>query len=157
MAAYPLVVRNNVPLVTRGVMAVYMAVLALITAIVLEARPPQASNWYQLYLLIFWIGGLSCARWAYNQEAAIIRITNPGSIHVERGKPLGRVEHWVPSARFWIDEGKDDDGDAYFKLKMDAPGGPLVIQEGPSRPKLEALQARIEAAASPAATAARRR
>jgi hypothetical protein len=146
--SYPLVVRNRAPLFARGFALLFMSVLALITVIVLRARPPSPTNWYQLYMLAFWAGGMACLVWAFHQEIAVIRVTNPGSIHIERGLLWNRVDHWVPSARFWIEEGKDDDGDPYFKLKMDAPGGPLVVKEGHGRERLEKLQAEIEAAVS---------
>ena len=50
-----------------------------------------------------------------------------------------------PSA-FWIEDTKDSDGDAYFKLMMDAPGGSLVVREGHQRGALETLKTEMEAA-----------
>lgn len=148
MTAYPLVIRNYVPLVLRGFMLAFVGIVVLITYVALRQGPPEPQKWWPLALLSFWACGLFGLVHALNQEAGVIRITGPGSIHIERGKALRREDHWLPRARFWIEDTKDSEGDPYFKLMMEAPGGPLAVREGHRRQRLEALQRQIEAAVS---------
>lgn len=146
MTQYPLVVRNNVPLVLRGFVLCFLGGVALMTYVALRDGPPEPEKWWPLIMLAFWASGLFALVHMFNQEVGVLHITNPASIHIERGKAFRREEHWLPQARFWIEDTKDSDGDPYFKLMMDAPGGKLTIQESHSRARLEELQQRIEAA-----------
>ena len=146
MGRYPLVIRNRVPWFYRGFMAVWLGTVALSTYAALREAPPEAGKWWPLFLLGFWAVGLFGLAWSLNQETSVIRITSNRSIHIERGKAFRRQEVWTDRARFWIDEEKDSEGDPYFKLRMDAPGGPLTVREGHQRPALEELSRRIEEA-----------
>ena len=129
MSSYPLIVRNRIPLVYRGFMLLWLGGVALITYVALPDGPPEPQRWWPWFMAAFWAVGLFALAWALNQEVSVVRITNPQSIHIRRGKAFRRVEHWTDRARLWIDEEQDSDGDPYFKLKMDAPGGPLTISE----------------------------
>jgi hypothetical protein len=97
-------------------------------------------------MLAFWSAGLFGLYFALDQEVAVVRATNPRSIHVERGKAFRRERLWTDHASFWITNTTDSDDDPYFKLVMDAPGGKLVIKEGHYRQPLETLQRQVEAA-----------
>lgn len=143
---YPLVIRNTVPLFNRGFMLLFFGTAVLITYVAARDGPPQPDKWWPLIMLAFWFAGIFGLWWSFDQEAAVIRITNPGSIHIWRGKAFRREEHWTDRARLWIEDTKDSEGDPYFKLWMDAPGGKLTIKEGHRRVALENLQARVEAA-----------
>jgi hypothetical protein len=148
MTEYPLVVRNNVALYLRCFILAFVAITAVITYVAGRDGPPEPHHWWPLALLSFWACGLFGLVHSLNQETSVIRVTNPASIHVTRGKAFRREEHWVHRARFWIEDTKDSDGDPYFKLMMDAPGGKVTVKEGHSRPRLEALQNRLDAAVS---------
>ena len=143
--SYPRVIRNAAPLVLRGFMAVFLCGCALITWMIVRDNP-EPHRWAPLIMLAFWACGLFGFVHALNQEVGKIRIINPGSIHIERGKAFRRVEHWTDRARFWIEDTEDSDGDPCFKLWMDAPGGKLIVSEAHQRPQLEKLQSKIEAA-----------
>jgi hypothetical protein len=144
---YPLVVRNKVPIIVRGVMLVFLGFTALMTWMVIRDNP-EPRQWTPFIVLAFWV----CGTWGFvhalNQEAIVIKIAGPGSIYIERGKAFQREERWTDRARLWIEDTKDNDGGPYFKLWMGAPGGPLVAKEGSSRGRLEGLQRILEAAVS---------
>jgi hypothetical protein len=144
---YPLVVRNKVPMVVRGVLLVFLGFTALMTYLVIRDNP-EPRQWTPFIVLAFWVCGTRGFVHALNQEAIVIRITGPASIYIERGKAFQREERWTDRARLWIEDTKDNDGAPYFKLWMEAPGGPLVAKEGSSRRRLEGLQRAIEVAAS---------
>jgi hypothetical protein len=148
VTSYPLVVRNNVALYLRGFMLAFLTGVALITYIALRDGPPEPHKWWPLAMVAFWACGLFGLVHSLNQETAVIRISNPGGVHVRRGKAFRTEQHRVARARFWIEDTRDGEGDPYFKLMMDAPGGKLAVKEGHSRPRLEALQQRVEAAVS---------
>lgn len=144
--AYPVIVRNRTPYFARGLMLLFVGFTAMFTYLGFRDRPADAGPYLPYIMLLFWLVGLGATLWSFNQEAAELRVTGPRSLHIRRGKAFRRVEHWTDHARFWIVEEKDSDGDPYFKLLMDAPGGKLTVAEGHYRPHLEQLQARIEAA-----------
>jgi hypothetical protein len=141
------VVRNKVPLIVRGVMLAFLGFTAVMTCVVIRDNP-EPRQWTPFMVLAFWV----CGTWGFvhalSQEAIVIRITSPASIYIERGKAFQREERWTDRARLWIEDTKDNDGVPYFKLWMDAPGGPLVAKEGSSRGRLEGLQRAIETAVS---------
>ena len=97
-------------------------------------------------MALFLSVGLFSVIWAMNQEVAQLRITGPRSVHIRRGKAFRRADHWTDRARLWIADSRDSEGDPYFKLMMDAPGGELVVKEGHARDRLEALREQIETA-----------
>jgi hypothetical protein len=146
MNEYPFVIRNKVPLYYRGMAILFLAGVALITSVALRDGPPEPHKYWPFIIACFWAAGLAFLWWAFEQEAAVVRVTSPSSIQVERGKALRRQEHWTTHARFWIEDAKDSDGDPYFRLWMDAPGGKLPVKEGHRRAVLEELQRAAEAA-----------
>lgn len=147
MTHYPLVIRNKVPLVVRGFMVAFLAFTALLTVLVVRYNP-EPRQWTPFIVLAFWVGGFGGLLHALYQEAAVIRISGPGSIHVERGNAFRREQRWADRTRLWIEDTVDNDGVPYFKLWMDAPGGRLIVKEGSSRKRLEQIQRQIEAAVS---------
>ena len=146
MSRYPLVIRNRVALFYRGFMTAWLGGLALATYAALRSGPPASDKWWPLFLAGFWLAGLFGLYWSFQQETSVVRIKSNQSIHIERGKPFRRQEFWTDRARVWIEDTKDSDGDPYFKLMMDAPGGVLPVREGHQREQLEQLQAEIESA-----------
>ncbi len=146
MTDYPLVVRNGVPLFYRGFMLAFLGTAVLITWAAASGSTVEPDRWWPYIMALFLAVGAWGLAWTLNLEAGVIRITQPKSIHIKRGKAFRREDHWTDRARFWIEDGKDSDGDLYFKLKMDAPGGDLTIKEGHSRPALEKLLAEIDVA-----------
>ena len=146
MSQYPLVIRNRVAWFYRGFMAAWLGAGALSTYAALRDAPPGPGKWSPLIILGFWAVGLFGLAWSLNQQTSVVRITSNRSIHVERGKAFRREQLWTDHARFWIEDTKDSDGDPYFKLWMDAPGGKLTIKEGHHRPELEELKGMAKAA-----------
>ena len=148
MTQYPLVVRNKVPLFYRGFMLTFLGMAILITWSAARGNALPPDKWWPYVMALFLIVGAWGVAWSMNLEVPVVRITNPRSIHITRGKAFRREELWTDRARFWIEDSKDSDGDAYFKLMMDAPVGKLTVKEGHQRAKLEALLPEIEAAVS---------
>lgn len=149
VSEYPLIIRNRAPLFFRGFMLVFLSMTAIITYVSVRDRPPSGAGPFLFYiLLVFWAVGLSALAYSLNQEASVVRVTDPRSIHVRRGGAFRRRDLWTDHARFWIEETSDSEGLPYFKLLMDAPGGSLAVQEGSSREYLETLEAKIGAATS---------
>jgi hypothetical protein len=146
MSKYPLVIRNRVAWFYRGFMVIWLGTVALASYAALRDGPPEVGRWWPLIMLVFWAVGLFALAWSLNQETSVVRITSNRSIHIERGKAFRRQEHWADRTRLWIEDTEDSDGDPYFKLMMDAPGGPLTMREGHQRELLEFLQAEVEAA-----------
>ena len=144
MSKYPLVIRNRVAYFYRGFMAAWLGTLAMATYAALRDGPPQPDKWWPLFLACFWLVGLFGLYWSLDQETSVVRIRSNRSIHIARGKAFRRRELWTDRARFWIEDTKDSEGDPYFKLMMDAPGGTLVVREGHQRRYLEELQRRVE-------------
>jgi hypothetical protein len=145
---YPLVVKNKTPLYARVFMLLFVGGVALITYVALRDGAPAPQRLWPWIMAAFWASALFGLWWAMNQEVCQLTIKGPGSITVTRGKAFRREEHWIDRARFWIEDTKDSDGDPYFKLMTDAPGGKLTVKEGHSRTHLEGLQQRIETAVS---------
>ncbi|HEY1143464.1 MAG TPA: hypothetical protein VGE68_05460 [Sphingomicrobium sp.] len=143
---YPLVVRNRAPMFVRGFMLTFLMGVSLMTYVALRDRPPEPHKWWPLIMAAFWACGAFGLYFSLNQEVAVLRIDGPRSIQVERGKAFRRESLWTDHARFWIVESTDSDGDPYFKLTMDAPGGALVVREGHHKPALEDLLKKVEAA-----------
>ena len=152
--AYPFVVKNRTALFVRGFMNVFLIGCALITYMIIRDNP-EPHRWAPLIMLAFWACGLFGLVHALNQETSEVQITSPGSIHIRRGKAFRRQEHWTDRARFWIEDTKDSDGDPYFKLWMDAPGGKLAVSEGHQRAQLEKTQGTGRSRGGAAALAAR--
>ena len=146
MARYPIIIRNRVVLFYRGFMLAFVATVALATYAALRDGPPEPGKWWPLFMLVFWAAGLGGLVWSLNQETSVVRVTGNRSIHIRRGKAFRRHDLWTDRARFWILDDKDSEGDPYFKLMMDAPGGKLTVREGHQRPALELLLAELEAA-----------
>jgi len=144
MSRYPLVIRNNVALFYRGFMTLWLGAVAIATFVALRDGPPEPGRWWPLIMLIFWAVGIGGLIWSFNQETSVLQIRSNRSIHIERGKAFRRKELWTDRGRFWIEETEDSDGDPYFKLWMDAPGGQLAVREGHQRDKLESLKQEME-------------
>lgn len=144
MSKYPLVIRNRTAYFYRGFMIVWLGTLAIATFAALRDGPPEPGKWWPLFLACFWTVGLFGLMWTLNEETSTVRIDSNRSIHVARGKAFRRQKLWTDHARVWIENTKDSDGDPYFKLMMDAPGGKLTIREGHHRSLLEDLQHQIE-------------
>ena len=146
MGKYPIIIRNRVVLFYRGFMLAFVTVVALATYAALRDGPPEPGKWWPLFMLVFWAAGLGGLFWSLNQETSVVRVTGNRSIHIRRGKAFRRHDLWTDRARFWIVDDKDSEGDPYFKLMMDAPGGQLVVREGHQRSALELLLSEVEAA-----------
>jgi hypothetical protein len=142
---YPLVIRNNAPLQLRVFMGTFLAASLLVAYETMKAAPTAEGRWWP-YIVILFVGVGACGLiWSLDREAAVIRITAPKSIHIQRGKAFRRSAHWTDRADLRIEDAEGTEG-PYFKLWMDAPGGPLVVAEGQSRSSIEAIKSRIEVA-----------
>ena len=146
MTRYPLVVRNKVPLFYRGFMLIFVGMTLLMFHTAASGKSVPPDKWWPYILGTFLLVGISASWWALKQEAGVVRFLGPGSIEIERGMPLRRERHRVSRARLWIEDTQDSEGDPYFKLLLDAPGGKLVVQEGHDRQSLERMQERLEGA-----------
>ena len=149
---YPLVVGNWVPLFYRGFALVWFGAVVLITWVAWSGNPPDAGKKWPYILLLFWLVGLFVLRWSFSLEAGRLIVSAPGSAAILRGPPLRRERHRLERLHLALIEGVDDDNVPYFKLRLAAPGGPLIIREGHDRPGLERLKTRIEEAFRPHAS-----
>jgi hypothetical protein len=143
---YPLVVRNKAPLVQRGFILLWMAVVVAVTLTAWNAHPPDPTRTWPWILLLFWAVGLFAVRRAFSIEAAKLVVSAPRQALVERGPPLRRRRHALGDVTLTLVDTRDGGGDPYFHLRIDAPGGPAIIAEGHRRAALVALQDRIERA-----------
>lgn len=146
MRRYPLVYRNRVVLFYRGFMIVWLGTVVAATIAAAGGDAGADGTWWPWFMAAFWLVGLWGLAWSLNQETSEVRITAPRSIHIRRGPAFRRAEHWTDRARLWIEDTKDSDGDPYFRLWMDAPGGKLAVREGHRRGGLEQALAEIEGA-----------
>lgn len=146
MPTYPVIVRNRVPDVQRGLVLAWVAILVLITTSAWRAGPPDGTKWWPLILLLFWATGLFAVRWAFTVEAGQLTVQGAGHARVRRGRPFARSEEALGRLALSIVDAKDYEGEPYFHLVVATPGGPLVIAESHRRQPLEARKALLEAA-----------
>ena len=148
MTDYPLIIRNRIPLFYRGFMLVFVAGVGVGTYLAIRDAPADGGEWWSIPIAAFWLAGIGGLVWAMNQEIGVLRVAGRGDVHITRGRAFRRVEHRTGTVRLSIEDTKDSEGDPYFKLWIEAPGGPLVVAEGHFREGLEALRQKIETAVS---------
>ena len=146
MTQYPLVIRNLAPLFYRAFMLLFLCGVMLMAFIAFRDGPPEPHEWWPFIMTGFTIGGVRGLIHALGEEAAVISVRGPGSITIMRGSAFRREERWTDRAPLRIKASKDNDGDNFFELWMEAPGRPLCIAQGHGRRRLELLQQEIEAA-----------
>jgi hypothetical protein len=134
------------PDVQRAFMALGVATLFPVTWTAWRAAPPDGTKWWPLILLFFWTFSLIALRHALGAESGVLRLDGPGRGQVVRGPPFARRTETLSRLTLDIDETEDGDGAAYFHLNVETPSGPLVIDEGYFRRRLEKVKERLEAA-----------
>jgi hypothetical protein len=144
---YPLVVTNRAASVQRGFILLWMGTIVAVTLAAWRVRPPEPTRLWPWILLLFWAVGFFALRWSFSVEAARLTIAGPAQASLRRGPPLRRKTHRLARVTLSLVESEDSDGDSWFRLAVDAPGGPAIIAEGRRRSALVALSERIERAA----------
>ena len=147
------VFRNRMPLVIWIFMAIWMAFLIAMTYVTARDGPPPgyAPATIHAVLACFWIAGIGVCGWACTQRLLRVVVADSGALDITWRSPVWverrRVEAAdVPPAI--VVDGKDSDGDPYFKCCVAlADGVTLDLAESHSRPDVEAAAARFNAVA----------
>ncbi len=144
---YPLIVRNRSALLPRVFMLAFLGLLAVGTSAEIQREVASRVPWVLGVLALLWLCGTVGLVSGLRMETSELRINRPRSVSIRRRATFSRSDAWIDRGRLRIEEGEDNEGHPYFKLMLDAPGGPLCVREGHSRGALAAMQNQIQAAA----------
>jgi hypothetical protein len=150
----PVVLRNRLALFYRGFMLTFLAGVLLITWVAFRDRDTiEGVGWLTAVLVPFWIAGLWGCWWAFRQETITVTVSSPGRLVLITSTLFQSTRLEVTSAmvsRIDVVEGKDSDGDPYFRGVLSVAGaGHVTVAEGHQRriveKKIERLQSALQA------------
>jgi hypothetical protein len=142
--------KNNMAMAGWVFMTIWLGMLLLFTWLfVREGGFHQFNPLVETgIMLMFWLFGLGGAGYLFSVPRVRLSVSN-GTVEVrERWMLRGRVERFPASglsAR--VVDGKDDEGDPYFRLEIALPSGrTIVAKESHHRPTVETAFNRLMAA-----------
>jgi len=146
----PVVIRNYSAIALWLFMAVWLAMLACFTYLFArDGSPPEVGLFGVPLLALFWVAGLGAGAWAFSHPLIRVTVSPEAVVARERWPWRARERRYRVGdvAAPDLVDGKDGDGDPYFKCLLALPdGSSLTVAEGNGRRSVEAVQQRLAAA-----------